>query len=88
VLFAPDRERYESELRGFYFDLLADAPVPVTESRQGVIGELARLAAADNAEPASRALIAWRKRFTALDDGRAAERVVARIIAAGMLGQA
>jgi hypothetical protein len=33
-------------------------------------------------------LIAWRERFTALDDGRAAERVVARIIAAGMLGQA
>jgi CDP-glycerol glycerophosphotransferase (TagB/SpsB family) len=88
VLFAPDRERYESELRGFYFDLLADAPVPVTESRQGVIDELARLAAADDAEPASRALIAWRERFTALDDGRAAERVVARIIAAGMLGQA
>ena len=87
VLFAPDRERYESELRGFYFDLLADAPVPVTESRQGVIDELARLAAADDAEPASLALIAWRERFTALDDGRAAKRVVARIIAAGMLGQ-
>jgi hypothetical protein len=28
---------------------------------------------------------AWRQRFTALDDGHAAERVVARIIAEGML---
>ena len=32
-----------------------------------------------------RGLQAWRHRFTALDDGGAAERVVARIVAEGML---
>ena len=32
------------------------------------------------------ALAAWRERFNPLDDGGAAERVVARMIAAGMLG--
>lgn len=85
VLFAPDREHYERELRGFYFDLLADSPVPVTESRAGLLHELARLAVATTAGSASPALTAWRQRFTALDDGRAAERVVARIIEAGML---
>ena len=89
VLFAPDREHYESELRGFYFDLLADAPVTVTESREALLGELARLADGGAAEgqagPASDALQAWRNRFTALDDGGAAKRVVARIVAEGML---
>ncbi|UTT61775.1 CDP-glycerol glycerophosphotransferase family protein [Microcella humidisoli] len=85
VLFAPDREHYERELRGFYFDLLAEAPVPVTDSRAGLIAELARRAAAPGPAAESPALSAWRQRFTALDDGRAAERVVARIIAERML---
>jgi CDP-glycerol glycerophosphotransferase (TagB/SpsB family) len=85
VLFAPDREHYESELRGFYFDLLAEAPVPVTESRDALLAELARLAAGGDGAGASVALQAWRDRFTALDDGHAAERVVARVLAAGML---
>ncbi len=85
VLFAPDREHYERELRGFYFDLLAEAPVTVTETRAGVLRELARLAEAGGASEASPALQAWRERFNALDDGAAAERVVARIIGAGML---
>ncbi|MFN4002255.1 CDP-glycerol glycerophosphotransferase family protein [Microcella sp.] len=85
VLFAPDREHYERELRGFYFDLLAEAPVPVTDSRAGLIAELARRAAAPDTAAQSPALAAWRQRFTALDDGRAAERVVARIIAEGKL---
>jgi len=88
VLFAPDREHYVRELRGFYFDLLADAPVAVTESRQAVIDELARLAATHDDVPASPALTAWRQRFTPLDDGHAAERVVVRIIEAGMLDEA
>jgi len=88
VLFAPDREHYERELRGFYFDLLAEAPVVVTESRAGLLRELERLASAGDARDASVASVAlhsWRARFTALDDGHAAERVVARILAAGML---
>jgi CDP-glycerol glycerophosphotransferase (TagB/SpsB family) len=86
VLFAPDREHYESELRGFYFDLLAEAPVTVTESREALLGELARLAGdGGGGGTASDALRAWRQRFTARDDGGAAERVVARIVAEGML---
>ena len=85
VLFAPDREHYEHELRGFYFDLLADAPVTVTESRETLLRELARLAGAGDDDRPSAALQAWRLRFNALDDGQAAERVVARIAAAGML---
>lgn len=85
VLFAPDREHYERELRGFYFDLLAEAPVAVTESREALLRELDLLARAAGDSAASPALQAWRERFNARDDGGAAERVVARIIDAGML---
>lgn len=88
VLFTPDRAHYERELRGFYFDLLAEAPVAVTESRAALLAELARLAATPSSAAASPALAAWRQRFTALDDGHAAERVVARILAEGMLDPA
>ncbi len=85
VLFAPDREHYERELRGFYFDLLDEAPVTVTESRAALLHELARLAEAGEEGAASAALLAWRQRFNTLDDGRAAERVVARLLDSGML---
>ncbi|MBX9718359.1 MAG: CDP-glycerol glycerophosphotransferase family protein, partial [Microbacteriaceae bacterium] len=88
VIFTPDRAHYERELRGFYFDLLAEAPVTVTESRAALLDELARLAASPSPAAASPALTAWRQRFTALDDGHAAERVVARIIAEVMLDPA
>lgn len=89
LLFTPDLEHYRRELRGFYFDLLAEAPVPVARTRDEVLAELTRLAhaAATGAAPAaaSPALSRWRQLFTPLDDGRAAERVVARILSEGML---
>ncbi len=85
VLFTPDLEHYRRELRGFYFDLLAEAPVPVARTRDEVLAELAHLAAGDARPTASPALQRWRERFTPRDDGRASERVVARILAAGML---
>jgi len=85
VLFTPDLEHYRRELRGFYFDLLAEAPAPIARTREEVLTELARLAADDEPRTPSPALERWRERFTPLDDGRAAERVVARILAEGML---
>ncbi len=91
VLFTPDLEHYRRELRGFYFDLLAEAPAPVSRTREEVLAELARLATvatgstAASSAAVSPALERWRERFTPLDDGRAAERVVARILADGML---
>jgi len=85
VLFTPDLEHYRRELRGFYFDLLAEAPAPVARTRDEVLDVLAALAAAPAPAVASPQLGAWRDRFTPRDDGRAAERVVARILAEGML---
>ncbi len=84
VLFTPDLEHYRRDLRGFYFDATAEAPAVVVTDRDALLGALRDLATgAPSASTA--ALAAWRARFTPLDDGRAAERVVARMLAAGLL---
>jgi len=79
IFFTPDLAHYSTDLRGFYFDLLAEAPGPVVQSRDEL---LAAIAGADAAAPgfaAQRA--AWRARFTPRDDGSAGARVVARLVA-------
>jgi CDP-glycerol glycerophosphotransferase len=86
IFFTPDLAHYSADLRGFYFDLLTEAPGPVvresTELRDAIL-------AAEAARPldaaASDRLEAWRMRFTSLDDGRAGERVVQRMLDAGWL---
>lgn len=85
VLFLPDLEHYRRDLRGFYFDVTSEAPGPVVADRDALLAVLGDLATgAAGADP--EALAAWRARFNPLDDGGAAERVVARMIASGMLG--
>lgn len=83
VFFTPDLAHYSADLRGFYFDLLAEAPGPVVSTRDEL--REAILAAADGQpEYASRAA-AWRERFTPRDDGAAGRRVVERMLAEGWL---
>ncbi|MFG6491574.1 CDP-glycerol glycerophosphotransferase family protein [Microbacterium sp. P03] len=77
----PDIEHYRGELRGFYFDLPRYAPGPVVRTQDDLI---AALRDTDPSEFAAR-YAAWRAKFNARDDGRAAERVVARIIDQGLL---
>ncbi|MGL4256457.1 MAG: CDP-glycerol glycerophosphotransferase family protein [Microbacterium sp.] len=76
----PDMEHYRGELRGFYFDLAAHAPGPVVRSQEELVDALS----ADPADHAER-YAAWREKFNARDDGRAAERVVTRILDQGFL---
>ena len=83
--FTPDVEHYRGELRGFYFDLAAHAPGPLTATQ-------AELTAALN-DPDAVSAVAdryarWRDRFNARDDGHAAERVVARILDQGFVDRA
>jgi CDP-glycerol glycerophosphotransferase (TagB/SpsB family) len=84
LLFTPDLARYDLELRGFYFDLLAESPAPVVQTRDEVIAELDRLARLPGPVKPTPALARWREKFTPRDD-RAAQRVVARILESGML---
>jgi len=68
-IHAPDWERYR-EQRGTYFDLLTEGPGPVARTDAELL-DLMR-----SAETGADARAAFRARFCALEDGRAAERVV------------
>jgi CDP-glycerol glycerophosphotransferase (TagB/SpsB family) len=77
VVYADDWEVYR-ETRGVYFDLPAEPPGRVARTP----GELAALFQDGSyADPAATALRArFRERFCQFDDGRAAERVVRRVL--------
>jgi len=76
VIFAPDWATYR-DVRGVYFDLMAEPPGAVTTDYAELVelfrGEAYRDAAATAARKA------FRDRFCYLDDGGAAERVVRRV---------
>ncbi len=74
VIHAPDWDVYR-ELRGTYFDLLAEPPGAVARTDD----ELLDVFASGAIYEASDLRAAFRARFAALDDGRAAERVVRRV---------
>ncbi|MDF2554825.1 MAG: glycosyl/glycerophosphate transferase [Microbacterium sp.] len=80
-LLAPDLEHYRGELRGFYFDLEDRAPGPLVRSQEELT---AALAAEPDPAVAERYRV-WQARFNARDDGRAAERVVDRILDQGFI---
>jgi CDP-glycerol glycerophosphotransferase len=83
VFFTPDLAHYSSDLRGFYFDLLAEAPGPVVRTREELLDAIAD---ADTTRERYRQQAArWRERFTPLDDGDAGRRVVQRMVDAGWL---
>jgi len=83
IFFTPDLAHYSTDLRGFYFDLLAEAPGPVVQTRSEL---LAAIRAADAAAPAFAAQrAAWRARFTPRDDGSAGARIVQRLEQEGWL---
>ncbi len=82
--FTPDLDHYRERLRGFYFDLLPVAPGPIVQG----LHELVRLVSDSDAVAAdfTDRYAAWQRRFNPRDDGRAAERVVSRLLAEGRLG--
>jgi len=82
----PDIEHYRGELRGFYFDLESHAPGPVVRTREALVEALRDEAGVRERFAARYA--AWRAKFNARDDGRAAARVVERLFAAGYLDRA
>jgi CDP-glycerol glycerophosphotransferase (TagB/SpsB family) len=84
VFFTPDLAHYSADLRGFYFDLLAEAPGPVVSTRDE-LRDAIRSSIDGQPEFAERAA-AWRERFTPRDDGAAGRRVVERMLAEGWLG--
>jgi CDP-glycerol glycerophosphotransferase len=82
--YTPDLDRYRDELRGFYFDLLAVSPGPVTQTAAELIEHLRSPERAR--EKYAHRYAAWSARFNTHDDGHAAERVVRRLVAKGAIG--
>ena len=80
VIHAPDWAVYR-ELRGVYFDLLAEPPGPVATSLAELVDIFRAQGYGSAASTALRA--AFRDRFCSLDDGGAAERVVRRVFLDG-----
>ncbi|MFT4260686.1 CDP-glycerol glycerophosphotransferase family protein [Microbacterium sp.] len=78
----PDLDHYRGTLRGFYFDLAARAPGPLVHTQEELV---AALADPGHEQRYAERYAAWRSQFNRLDDGRAAERVVDRILDLGML---
>lgn len=72
-----DLDRYATEIRGFYLDV-NELPGPITRTDQQ-LAEAIRGAARPSAADSQR-LLSFRERFCPLDDGKAAARVLDRIL--------
>lgn len=77
VIYAPDWDDYRRE-RGVYLDVLTEGPGAVARSFAELL-DLFRTGAVDG-PAATAARQRFRRRFCALEDGRAAERVVRRVL--------
>ena len=77
----PDVEHFRGELRGFYFDLMDAAPGPLVRTQDELARAIVEVDPAIFAERYDR----WRSVFNARDDGRASERIVARLLDQGFV---
>jgi CDP-glycerol glycerophosphotransferase len=78
AFYAYDLDDYRDRQRGFYFDFLEQAPGPVVTTTAELIAVIADLDAVSEAH-ADR-YRRFRERFCHLEDGRATERVLARVL--------
>lgn len=74
VFFAYDLDRFQSSVRGFYFDFVPEAPGPVVATQQRLLDTLRDLPALVP-EYADR-YAAFRSRYCSLEDGHATDRVL------------
>jgi CDP-glycerol glycerophosphotransferase len=77
LFFTHDLEDYRDRLRGFYFDLTADAPGPLVRTSGELIDAISRVDAVAAEHRAAYAR--FRETFCHLEDGGATDRVLARI---------
>ena len=77
VFYAYDLARFQSSVRGFYFDFVPDAPGPVAHTSEQVVDAIRRLP--DLKETYAGAYHRFRACYTALEDGSATPRVLERL---------
>jgi CDP-glycerol glycerophosphotransferase len=74
IVYAYDLEHYRDRLRGFTFDLDAEAPGPVLTDQEALTDALLDLPG--TAEAFADRYAAFRERYCPLDDGHATDRVI------------
>jgi CDP-glycerol glycerophosphotransferase len=77
VFFTYDLAQYRDNLRGFYFDLEAEAPGPLLATSDQVVSAIGDIDSVASAHRAAYA--AFTAKFCPLDDGKAAARACDRI---------
>jgi CDP-glycerol glycerophosphotransferase len=77
VFYAYDLERFRGEIRGFYFDLLPQAPGPVVASPEALAEAV--LAVEDDRARYAEQYAEFRSTYGVLEDGHATERVLERL---------
>jgi CDP-glycerol glycerophosphotransferase len=81
LFFTYDLEHYRDSVRGFYFDFEAEAPGPLLATSTEVIKALRDTSGVPDSYAG--AYQAFAAKYAALEDGKAAERVVDRLFHAG-----
>jgi CDP-glycerol glycerophosphotransferase len=79
IFYMYDIEDYRDRLRGFYFDIEKDAPGPIVENEKDLFEAIDY--ALENGHASPEAFKAFHDRFCYLEDGKATERVVKRLLA-------
>lgn len=74
VFFMYDLETYRDQLRGFYFDIESEAPGPIVQNERELFQVLDEIVSSHIQLDSAAA--AFKQKFNALEDGKAAERVV------------
>ena len=77
VFYAYDLDAYGTSVRGFYGDLLAEAPGPVVRTEPELVEALRTLD--DLRGKYAERYAAFRERYCSLEDGHAADRVLGRL---------
>ena len=78
VYYAYDLDRFRDEIRGFYFDLVPQAPGPVVQTEDELVDALLHL----DTDRWSQPYAAFRSTYGGLEDGHATDRVLEQLGAA------
>lgn len=73
--FAYDLEKYRDRLRGFYFDFEQEAPGPISETTEQLIGDLSDCFENGNSSASAEKYEAFRKKYNMYEDGHASEKI-------------
>ncbi|KMK77407.1 CDP-glycerol glycerophosphotransferase family protein [Alkalihalobacillus pseudalcaliphilus] len=77
IFFAFDLMRYGSQIRGFYFDFLNEAPGPIVQTEAELLDVIQNIDGVHN--DYQQLYQDFRKRFCHLEDGNASQRVIEQV---------